>query len=42
MIFVDLAARDAYLPHEKHLAFVAYLKPYLADVPVIDYELLAV
>ena len=31
------ADRDAYLPHPAHLAFVAQLKPWLADVLVIDY-----
>ena len=41
MTFVDMAARDAYLPHEKHLEFVEHLKPCLADVLVIDYELSA-
>jgi len=39
MTFVDMAARDAYLPHEKHLEFVEHLKPCMADVLVIDYEL---
>jgi hypothetical protein len=37
MTFVDLAARDAYLPHEQHQAFVQRLKPCLADVLVVDY-----
>lgn len=32
------AARDAYLPHPAHQAFVEQLKPYLADVLVIDYS----
>jgi len=36
--FDDAAARDAYLPHPAHLAFVARLQPLLADVLVIDYE----
>lgn len=36
--FDDAAARDAYLPHTAHLAFVARLQPLLADVLVIDYE----
>ena len=39
MTFVDLAARDAYLPHAKHQAFVERLKPCLADVLVVDYLL---
>lgn len=36
--FDDVAARDAYLPHPAHLAFVARLQPLLADVLVIDYD----
>lgn len=36
--FDDAAARDAYLPHPAHLAFVARLQPLLADVLAIDYE----
>ncbi len=35
--FVDAAARDAYLPHPVHQAFVAKLQPTLADILVIDY-----
>ena len=35
--FEDAAARDAYLPHAAHVAFVARLKPHLADVLVFDY-----
>jgi quinol monooxygenase YgiN len=35
--FDDAAARDAYLPHPAHQAFVAQLKPLLEDVLVIDY-----
>ncbi|MBV8657404.1 MAG: Dabb family protein [Burkholderiales bacterium] len=35
--FVDAAARDAYLPHPAHLAFVGRLKPCLADVLVFDF-----
>jgi quinol monooxygenase YgiN len=38
MRFVDPAARDAYLPHAHHQAFVERLKPCLADVLVIDFE----
>jgi hypothetical protein len=35
--FVDVAARDAYLPHPAHLAFVDSLKPLIDDVLVLDY-----
>jgi Stress responsive A/B Barrel Domain len=35
--FGDAAARDAYLPHPAHEAFVAQLKPLLDDVLVLDY-----
>ena len=35
--FDDAAARDAYLPHPAHQAFVVLLKPLLDDVLVIDY-----
>ncbi|HSI48612.1 MAG TPA: Dabb family protein [Ideonella sp.] len=35
--FQDEAGRDAYLPHPAHLAFVDELKPWLADVLVVDY-----
>lgn len=37
LTFDDEAARDAYLPHPAHLAFVGELKPCLADVLVVDY-----
>lgn len=37
LTFADEAARAAYLPHPEHLAFVAQLKPALADVLVLDY-----
>jgi len=37
MTFIDAAARDAYLIHPAHLAFVARLSPHLADVLVFDY-----
>ena len=37
LTFDDAAARDAYLPHPAHQAFVAAMKPLLADVLVIDY-----
>jgi quinol monooxygenase YgiN len=36
--FADAAARDAYLPHPDHQAFVERLQPLLADVLVIDYR----
>ena len=39
MTFVDVAARDGYLPHAQHQAFVERLKPCLADVLVVDYLL---
>jgi quinol monooxygenase YgiN len=35
--FVDEASRDTYLPHPAHQAFVDQLKPWLADVLVVDY-----
>ena len=35
--FDDEAARDAYLPHPAHQAFVRELKPWLADALVVDY-----
>ena len=35
--FDDAAARDVYLPHPAHQAFVARLQPLLDDVLVIDY-----
>lgn len=35
--FDDAAARDAYLPHPAHLAFVDQLKPWLDKVQVFDY-----
>jgi hypothetical protein len=38
LTFADEAARDAYLPHPDHQAFVAVLKPALADVLVLDYK----
>ncbi len=37
LTFGDAAARDAYLPHPAHQAFVAAMKPLIADVLVIDY-----
>jgi hypothetical protein len=38
LTFADDAARDAYLPHPAHQAFVARLQPLLEDVLVIDYR----
>jgi hypothetical protein len=35
--FHDAAARDAYLPHPAHQAFVKILRPHLDKVFVIDY-----
>ena len=35
--FADAAARDAYLPHPAHTAFVDIVKPLLAGVLVVDY-----
>ena len=35
--FATAASRDAYLPHPAHQAFVERLKPWLADVLVVDY-----
>ena len=37
--FASETARDAYLPHPAHQAFVARLKPALADVLVFDYPI---
>lgn len=37
LTFDNEAARDAYLPHPAHQAFVSALKPWLADVLVVDY-----
>ncbi|HUL63644.1 MAG TPA: Dabb family protein [Burkholderiaceae bacterium] len=39
LTFADAAARDAYLPHPAHRAFVEKLKPCLADVLVFDYAI---
>lgn len=38
LTFRDAAARDAYLPHPAHLAFVSRLKPALDGVLVVDYH----
>lgn len=35
--FSSEKARDAYLPHPAHKAFVALLKPYLEKALVVDY-----
>lgn len=35
--FKDAKARDAYLPHPAHKAFVEILKPHLDKVLVVDY-----
>ena len=35
--FPDTAARDAYLPHPEHKAFVDLMKPHLDKVLVVDY-----
>ena len=35
--FEDESARDAYLPHPAHQAFVEKVHPWLADVLVVDY-----
>ena len=37
LTFTDSAARDAYLPHPAHRAFVERMKPHVADVLVFDY-----
>ncbi len=39
VVFENAAARDGYLPHPAHVAAVAVLKPHLADVAVLDYDL---
>ena len=36
--FNNEADRDAYLPHPAHRAFLGELKPWLADVLVVDYS----
>jgi len=35
--FTDEAGLEAYLPHAAHQAFVAYMRPYLDEVLVIDF-----
>ncbi len=37
LTFTDEAARDAYLPHPEHMAFVDFIKPFVATVTVVDY-----
>ncbi len=39
VVFINAAARDVYVTHAAHLAAVDVLKPALADVAVLDYEL---
>jgi len=39
MTFTDAAARDSYLPHPGHQAFVDQLRPFEDDVLVIDYAI---
>ena len=39
VIFTNAAARDVYITHPAHLAAVDVLKPALADVAVVDYDL---
>jgi quinol monooxygenase YgiN len=36
--FADAAARDTYLPHPAHQAFVARLGPWLDEALVLDYR----
>ena len=37
MIFTDVAARDAYLPHPDHEAFKVAVLPLIAGILVFDY-----
>lgn len=40
MIFADMAARDAYLPHPEHQRVIRdFIAPILRSVQVLDYEL---
>ena len=39
MTLADAAARDAYLTHPEHLAFVAGAQPLFEKVTVVDFEL---
>ena len=38
MTFDDAAARDAYLPHSEHQRVITYLRPWVQEVLVLDYE----
>lgn len=38
VVFTDVAARNAYLPHPVHVAAVAPIRPHIEDVCVLDYE----
>jgi hypothetical protein len=38
--FANAAARDAYLVHPRHRAFSALAAPHLAEVLVIDYDVI--
>eukprot|EP00966_Prymnesium_polylepis_P219123 5070380-Prymnesium_polylepis.1 len=39
LTFASIGARDAYLPHPLHAAFVAkWVKPFVPDVVVSEYE----
>lgn len=37
LTFATEAARDAYLPHPAHTAFVDFVGPFIENVTVIDY-----
>jgi len=37
LTFATEAARDAYLPHPEHMAFVEFIKPFVTTVTVVDY-----
>jgi hypothetical protein len=39
MTMTDTAARDAYLTHPEHQAFVAWALPLIEKVTVVDFEL---
>jgi hypothetical protein len=39
VVFANAAARDGYITHAAHVAAVDVLKPSLADVAVLDYDL---
>lgn len=38
LTFRDAAARDAYLPHPAHQAFVASMQPWIEEVLVVDWR----